>query len=758
VTLRTALQPPHFFAWLKRRRRVSVTLQLNATECGVACLTMILNYHGRETHLAECREQFDAGRDGTTAEMLARAGRYYGLRVNAYTVQHLDALEYVSLPAIAHWGFNHFVVLERWSGSSVEIVDPASGRRRVSPDEFSQNFTGVILTFEPSLHFDKNRAKLPARWRVYAHAIYTQPQVKSLLLQIIGASLLLQLFSLALPLFTKIVVDDVLRLQMTSVMPILGLSMAVLILSQGIANYLRSGLLIYFQTRLDSQLMLGFLEHLLSLPFRFFQQRSSGDLLMRLHSNTTIRELLTGQTISIILDGILVTGYLLVLLAIVPLFALLVLALGGLQMVLILLTTRPIHRLVQQQLLAQAESQAYLVEVLQNVALLKATGAEGEALTWWSGLFAKQLNISLRREHLSAAINSLVATVRVISPLLLLWVGAHYVLNGTLGLGTVLAINAIGLAFIAPLSALITTAQSLQLVRAHLERIADVLEAEPESKVQASPKELTGHLEVRNLSFRYANDGPLILRNISFLAEAGQKIAIVGPTGSGKSTLGLLLLGLYNPQSGHIYYDGIPHTHCNYPQLRRQFGVVLQESMLFNDSVRRNIAFGAPSASLTVVHEAARIAAIDEEIMAMPMGYETPIAEGGGGISGGQRQRLALARSILRRPKILLLDEATSHLDVETERLVNDNLNALHCTRIVIAHRLSTIRDADLILVLDQGTLVEQGTHPQLLRRNGRYAALVASQETGNPSPHLDRRLNRGRLISKSKTNQKKEI
>jgi ABC-type bacteriocin/lantibiotic exporter with double-glycine peptidase domain len=297
-------------------------------------------------------------------------------------------------------------------------------------------------------------------------------------------------------------------------------------------------------------------------------------------------------------------------------------------------------------------------------------------------------------------------------------------------LGVMLAQNAIAMLFITPLVSLISSIQQLQVVGAHLERITDVVEAEPEQNRQdvraAGP--LSGRVELRGAGFRYDTGDRWVLRDLSVTIEAGWKVAVVGRTGSGKSTLAKLLLGLYAPEEGDILYDGVPLRHMNYRTLRRQLGVVLQDSFLFSGSVRRNIAFHDPAMPLERVQEAARMAQIHDEIMRMPMGYDTPVAEGGSGLSGGQRQRLALARALARRPAILLLDEATSHLDVVTEDLVDCALSALACTRIVIAHRLSTIRNADLILVLKDGSLVEQGTHEALLARSGYYARLVQSQ------------------------------
>ncbi|HEY5176348.1 MAG TPA: peptidase domain-containing ABC transporter [Terriglobales bacterium] len=683
----------HFVERLQRRR-VPVLLQLNSVECGAACLAMILNYYGRKTRVAECREACGVGRDGVSAQTIAKAARSFGLRVRSFSLEPADFGQ-LQLPAIVHWEFDHFVVVERWSPKQVEIVDPAVGRRSLSAAEFDAGFTGVVLTLEPGIHFKPLGEKVQPTWRSYLVSILHTPGAAGLMLQIVGVSLCLLLFGLALPLFTKVIVDRVLPFRIVSVMAILGTGLIIVVVAQAVGSYLRAALLLYLQGRLDMRMMLGFFEHLLSLPFRFFQQRSSGDPLMRLGSNTMIREVLTSQMLSATLDGGLVVGYLAILLARSPFFGVVVFGVGLLQAALLLGTsrrlrdTRRLRDLTQRDLAAQSVSQSYLVEALSGMATLKASGTEDQALDHWSGLFANELNASLRRGHLSAILDTAMTTLRTLSPLLLLWVGTFQVLHGAMSLGTMLGLIALATAFLGPLSSLVSNAQRVQLVAAHLERIADVVEAEPEQGlelVQDAPR-LSGRIELKNVSFRYDPNAPLVLRNISLTIEPGQKLALVGRTGSGKSTLAMLLLGLHISTEGEILYAGIPLQRLNYRGLRSQFGVVLQEPFLFSGSIRQNIAFGNPDLGLAQVVEAARMAAIHEDIAAMPMGYETKIAEGGSGLSGGQRQRLSLARALAHDPAILLLDEATSHLDVMTESVVEQNLGRLACTRIVIAHR-----------------------------------------------------------------------
>lgn len=715
-------------------RRVPVLLQMTPTECGAACLAMVLTYHGREMTINECRRVLQSGRDGLTARAIAQAARSMGLDVRAFTMAP-DTLADVPLPAIVHWNFDHFLVVERWSPQEVRVVDPAAGRRRLTSEEFSAGFTGVVLTMAPGPQFQPGRSADKLSWRAYLRDIAQAPGARSMLLQILAASALLQALGLIFPLFTMVLVDNILPAQAASLLTILGVGMVVLVLAQVVLGYLRDALALLLETRLDSRMMLGFFEHVLHLPFRFFQERSSGDLLMRLGSISVIREVLTGETVAAILDAAMALFYLLVLLIWQPIFGLLALLFGALQALILWVSSRRLYELTERDLAAQAESQSYLVEALAGVGILKATASEERALKNWSNLFVKQLNVSIKRSHLGNLVDTGQDLIGTLAPILLLWLGGLMVLNGTMSLGAMLAVVTLAASFLGPLSSLVATAQQLHLIGANLDRIADVLKSAPEQDFATAlpAPTLSGALTVRNVSFRYHPSAPWAVRNVSFTVQPGQKIAIVGRTGSGKSTLGLLLLGLHRAEEGDILFDGQSLFATDLRSLRRQIGVVLQEPMLFSGSIRRNMTLHDPEITEEDVVEAAKAAAIHEDIVSLPMGYETVIAEGGADLSGGQRQRLCLARALVRRPAVLLLDEATSDLDAVTEGIVDLNLNDLACTRIVIAHRLSTVRNADLILMLDNGFIVERGRHEELLALGGAYAGLVYDQAAKMP-------------------------
>ncbi|HEX2252405.1 MAG TPA: peptidase domain-containing ABC transporter [Thermoanaerobaculia bacterium] len=707
------------------RRRIPFIQQTTAADCGAACLAMVLALHGKRVRLDEVRDRVGSGREGAHALALLEAARRYHLRARAVRVDLLDKLELLPPGSILHWQFSHFVVLLGVDRQGAEILDPSFGRRTVSRAELDRSFTGVALVFEPDQDFDRS-GEVPTGARRYLRRILGE---WDLLGRVLALSILLQLFALAVPVLTGVLVDRVVPRQNHHLLAVLAAGLAALVLFSFATSLIRSHLLLFLRTRLDVRLTLDFLDHLIDLPYSFFQNRSTGDLMMRLNSNSQIRELLTSSALSGILDGIFVSFYLVLLFVAHWGMAVLVLLLGMLRVGIFLLTRRRYRELTASLLSTEAASRNYQVQILAGIETLKGLGAERRASQTWGNLFVDELNVALAQGRLSAWVDSLLQTLATASPLVILLYGGHLVMTGELSLGTMLALAALAAGFLTPLGQLIGTAIRLQQLGGYLERIEDVLEKPREQDREVRPADaLAGRITVEGVSFRYSTGSPLVIQDVSFEVEPGSFVALVGPSGAGKSTLANLLLGLYPPTAGRILYDGQDLATLDLTTVRQQLGIVTQQPYLFGTSIRDNVALADPSCPLEEIVEAARRAGIHDHVQAMPMGYDTLLADGGASLSGGQRQRLALARALVRRPAILLLDEATSNLDSESERHIQQELQRLRCTRIVIAHRLSTVVDADLILVLEEGRIVEAGRHRDLLRNRHRYADLVAAQ------------------------------
>lgn len=691
------------------------------TECGAASLAMVLAYLGRRVSLDETRINCSVARDGVNALTILRAARWYGLDAGGYRVEDDEDFKDIPRASILHWGFEHFLVFDRIDEEGVHLVDPALGRIYVPIEEFKRQFTGVVLTFEPTEDFEI----LDTRQKSPFYLLFDIIRESKSLGRIGVLSLLLLLLGIMVPALTSLIIDRIAPQSDHQLLTKVALGVGCVGLFYLATIFLRNRTLADMQIRVDAALAIRFMEHLAKLPYPFLEGRSAGDLMMRANSNERLRELISSDGLSALLDSIFVVAYLAAVMYWSPFVALIALGMGAIQLLFFIIPMGAIRELYSQTTQKEAKAQGLLTQLLLGMATFKASGGEETVTSDWANEFVDQLNCDVDRSRLEGIYLAVSSALEVGGIVVLTIAGAYEVLSGGLSLGEMLAVVALASGFLTPLIGLVRKMTTFLRASILLERLDDVLRTEPE-RTDGKEVTLRGGVEVIELGFSYSPASAPVLEDVSLTISPGEFVAIVGASGSGKSTLGLLLLGLYEPDEGGVLYDGVDLDDISLQSFRGQIGVVSQRSQLFAGTIRSNLLFGQKSQPTAAqVISAAKLACIHDDIMRMPEGYDSVISENGESLSGGQRQRLALARALVHRPKILFLDEATSALDTLTEARVQRNLSTIGCTTIVVAHRLSTIRRANTIFVMEEGELVESGNHDALMEEDGVYASLI---------------------------------
>ncbi|MBD2165470.1 NHLP family bacteriocin export ABC transporter peptidase/permease/ATPase subunit [Calothrix membranacea FACHB-236] len=710
-------------------RRTPTLLQMEAVECGAAALGMILGYYGRIVPLAELRQACGISRDGSKASNVLNAARSYGLQAKGFKTD-IAALQQMSCPYIVFWNFNHFLVVEGFTKNHVFLNDPATGRRKITLDEFSSAFTGVVLVFERGPEFKKGGSKpslflaLTSRLRgSYASLLYC-----------VLAGFFLVIPGLAMPTFSQVFVDQILIQGREDWLRPLIFGMLFTALITGLLTRLQLQLLRRMKIKLSMSMSSKFIWHLLHLPVSFYDQRFAGEISSRIQLNDRLASLLSGKLATTVISAVMVFFYGIVMWQ----YDRILTSIGVAFVFVNLVALQWVGRLrVDTNIRMMQESgkvSGVAIAGLQSMETLKASGLESDFFTRWAGYYAKSINVRQEMDSINQGLGILPSFLSGITSMLLLAVGGLRVMDGALTIGMLIAFQSLMQQFMQPVNQLVTLGGELQELEGNLNRLDDVLfnptevDSKPSSASVLPYPKLEGHLELRNITFGYNRTAAPLIENFSFSLKPGQRVALVGGSGSGKSTVAKLVSGLYQPWAGEILFDGQLKQDIPREVIVNSIATIEQEIMLFAGTVRENLTLWDTTIPDSNLMQACRDAAIHEIILSLPGGYNADLLEGAMNLSGGQRQRLEIARALVNNPSILVMDEATSALDAETEKIIDQNLRLRGCSCIIVAHRLSTIRDCDEIIVLNRGKVVQRGTHDELAAVEGPYLELIKSE------------------------------
>jgi NHLM bacteriocin system ABC transporter peptidase/ATP-binding protein len=715
-----------------KRVKTPTVLQMEAVECGAAALAIILGYHGRIVPLEELRLECGVSRDGSKASNVLRAARKYGLVAKGFKYENIDKLYHLPLPVILFWNMNHFLVLEGFHKGKVYLNDPASGPRVVSLEELDASFSGVVLTFEKGPDF-REAGEKPSMWTAFRKRLGGSEEA---LLYIMLCGLFLVVPGLVIPTFSRVFIDDYLVGGRQSIITPLLVGMALTAFLRMALTYLQEYYLLRLETKLALSTSTEFFNHILRLPVSYFAQRYAGEIGSRLQINDKVAETISGKLATTVVDSVLVVFYAgLMMLYDVPLtilcIAIALLNVGGMKLV----ARRRVDasRRLQQD---YGKLMGTAMNGLQLLETIKATGGESEFFARWAGYQAKALRSQQELDTLSQLLNAVPPFVSNLTTALILLLGSLKVMDGGMTVGMLVAYQSLMASFSKPLATLVSFGAAVQELEADMNRLDDVLRFPVDEQYRRQGRvssavgktevpKLAGEVELRDVTFGYSPLDPPLIENFNLKVRPGRRVAIVGRSGSGKSTISKLLAGLYKPWSGQILFDGVPVDQLPPELVRNSLAFVDQDIFLFGGTVHENVTMWDATLPRAAVTRACRDAAIDDDIQARADKYESRVEEGGRNFSGGQRQRLEIARALVGDPTILVLDEATSALDPATELWVDEAVRRRGCTCIIIAHRLSTIRDADEIIVMERGKIVQRGTHDELKDQPGLYAELI---------------------------------
>ena len=720
-------------AWRRprpRRVRTPTILQMEAVECGAASLAMVLAYFGKWVPLEQLRIACGVSRDGSKASNILKAARDYGLAGRGLRAEP-PALRKVALPAILFWNFNHFVVLEGFDGEHALINDPGMGRRRIDAEEFDRSFTGVVLTFEPGADWMPS-GQPPSLLAALRRRLGGAASASAYLV-LVGLALVAP--GLVIPVFTSVFIDQVLVGGLGAWTAPLVAGMAATAIVLAALTWLQRHYLLKLETRIALASSATFFWHVLRLPVTFYHQRSAGDIGARVGINDRVANILSEDLAAGLLSVLTALFFAAIMLFYDVAMTLACLGVVAANVLALRLVSQRHKELNQKLSIDYGKVVGTSMNGLLLIESLKASGAESDFFARWAGYQARLMNSMQAMSRSAIVLDLLPRFLTAANAALMLGLGGLRVMDGAMSIGTLVAFQALVASFIQPVNALVALGGRLQAFQGDMDRLDDVMRYPAEEIAAMAPQaaplqaaKLCGRLELRGVTFGYSRLEPPLLEDFSLVLEPGQRVALVGSSGCGKSTISKLVLGLYQPWSGSILFDGRPRAQWPRQQLLNSLAAVDQDIALFSGTIRDNLTMWDSTVPQAVVLAAARDACIHDIIAGRPGGYDGRVGEGGNNFSGGQRQRLEIARALTSNPRLLLLDEATSALDPLTEQAVDANLRRRGCSCLVVAHRLSAIRDCDEIIVLDKGKVVERGSHQQLLALQGHYARLIADE------------------------------
>ena len=689
--------------------KLPLILQTEVAECGLACIAMVANFFGHQVDLNSLRRKYSISSTGATLQGLINLADALKLSARPVRLQ-LEDIPKLKRPCILHWDLSHFVVLKEVKDNKIIIHDPAIGVKTISFEEASKHFTGVALELTPTPDFKPEKTVRRARLRDFWTRI---SGLKRVMIQIFILSILLQLFAIATPLYTQIVVDDVVISQDFDLLLILAIGFGCLALINIAVTALRSLVILYMSTQLNMQMAANLFRHLIRLPMDYFEKRHIGDVTSRFGSIQTVKEMLTTGVIESIVDGIMAIGLLLMMFIYSPLLGSLVLLSVFLYVLLRLIMYRPYHQLNEETIVANAKQNSNFMESIRAIQTIKLFGNEPQRQTVWQNQYADELNAGIKVGKLTIGYQAINGLIFGVENVLVIYLAATQVIDNLMTVGMLYAFMSYKQQFTGKASALVEKLIQFKMLSLHMERLGDIILSKQEKNLEQT-KQLKieqPEITVNDLSFRYSDNDPMILNQVNLSVKPGATVAIVGPSGCGKTTLMKTMLGLLEPVSGNVCVDGNNICDLGLKKYRSMIGSVMQSDQLLSGTIADNICFFEPEHDQKLIESCAEKAAILNDINRMPMGFQTLIGDMGSSLSGGQKQRILLARALYKNPKILFLDEATSHLDSASEALVNHTLKELNITRVIIAHRKETIAMADHVYLLNFGQLVDITNH-----------------------------------------------